>query len=105
MFNLCHAVSLAGFILSSLGSFQIVSQSLPLSGQLDDRFLQALVVGLQVRDGFDLVVNQKLCLRNVPIQLENILPQEIGRPLDALWMVLDDSQQHAILEVQSPEAG
>ena len=60
---------------------------------------------MQVRDGFDLVVDQELRYGDVPVQLENVLPQEVGRPLDALGMVFHRAQQNAILEVQGPEAG
>ena len=67
--------------------------------------MQALTVGLKVRNGFYLVIDQELRFRDVPIQFENILPQEIGGPLEALGVVLDQAQQNAILEVQSPEAG
>ena len=72
---------------------------------MGDGRLQALAVGMQVRDGFDLVVDQELRYGDVPVQLENVLPQEVGRPLDALGTVLDRAQQNAILEVQGPEAG
>ena len=60
---------------------------------------------MQVRDGFDLVIDQELRYGDVSVQLENVLPQEVGRPLDALGVVLDRAQQNAILEVQGPEAG
>lgn len=98
-------VSLGGFILRPFCPFQSVSQVLPLGGQLGDGCLQALAVDLQVRDGFDLVVDQELRYGDVSVQLENVLPQEIGGPLDALGVVLDDSQYNTILEVQGPEAG
>ena len=105
MLDLCRAIPLGRFIPRAFRPFQSVSQVLPLGSQLGDGRLQALAVGLQVCDGFDLVVNQKLRFCDVPIQLEYILPQEIGGPLDALGVVLDRAQQNTILEVQGPEAG
>lgn len=105
LFDLRCAISLGGLVISAFHSFQGVSQTISLGGQLDERLLQALAVGLQGCDGFDLVVNQELCLCDVTVQFEYVFPQEVGRSLNALWMVLDDSQQNAILEVQSPEAG
>ena len=103
--DLHRAVPLGGFILCLFRSFQGVTQVLPLGGELGGGFLQALTISLQVCDGFDLVADQELCFGNVAVQLKNILPQKVGRPLDALGMVLDNSQQNAILEVQGPEAG
>ena len=100
-----RAVTLGGFIPGAFRSFQSVPQVLPVGGELGDGRLQALAVGLQVRDGFDFVIDQELRYGDVPVQLENILPQEVGRPLDALGVVLDCAQQNAILEVQGPEAG
>ncbi len=103
--DLHRAIMLGWFVLHPFRSFQSVSHVLPLGGQLGDGLLQALAVGLQVRNGFDLVVDQELRYGDVSVQLENILPQEVGRPLDALGVVLDRAQQNAILEVQGPEAG
>lgn len=99
------AVQLSRFVFRALRSFQSVSQILMLGCQPGYGRLQALAVGLQVRDGFNLVVDQKLRFYDVPIQLEHVLPQEVRGPLDALRVVLDNSQQNAILEVQGPEAG
>ena len=105
LFDLRCAISLGGFVLRTIRSFQSVPQILPLGGQLGNGFLQAFPVGLQVCDSFDLVVDQELRFGNVAVQLEHVLPQEIGRSLNALGVVLDGSQQNAIFEVQGPEAG
>ncbi len=100
-----RAVTLGGFILRPFRTFQSVSQVSALGGELGHGFLQALAVGLQICYGFDLVVDQKLRYGDVSVQLENVLPQEVGRPFDTLGVVLDRTQQNAILEVQGPEAG
>ena len=71
---------------------------------MGDGHLQALAVGLQVRDGFDLAVAQKGGFCDVSVQLENFSTQKVGRSLDALEVVPDRAQQNAILEVQGWEA-
>ena len=104
VFDLRRAVPLGWFVIYAFRSFQSVSQVLPLGGPVGDGPLQALAVGLQVRDGFDLAVAQKGGFCDLSVQLENFSTQKVGRSLDALEVVPVRAQQNAILEVQGWEA-